>query len=72
MHLPLPPSLPPSNPPPSILHSGCSPFVDASSHSLTEGCDVGTATGGHYNTAASRPDWDVIWGGGTCRERKVG
>lgn len=60
---PLPPSFPPS-----ILHSGCCPFLDGapcSSCCLTEGCDVGTTTRGHYDTPASWPDGDVIWGGGT-------
>lgn len=60
---PLPPSFPPS-----ILHSGCCPFLDGapcSSCCLTEGRDVGTTTRGHYDTPASWPDGDVIWGGGT-------
>lgn len=69
MHL-LPPSLsPPSLPlsiPTPILHSGRLPFfLDVSSCCLTEGCDVGTTTRGHYDTPASRPDGDFVWGGGT-------
>lgn len=60
--------------PPSILPSGCSSplsgWVSSSSCCLTEGCDVGAATRGHYNTAASRPDGDVIWSRGTWTRTK--
>lgn len=31
---------------------------------LAEGCDVGSTTRGNYDTPASRPDGDFLWGGG--------
>lgn len=75
MHLLLPPlphfpfPLPPTlNPAPWLL--SFSGRIPSSSCCLTEGCDVGTTTRGHYNTPASWPDGDVIWGGGTWSAKK--
>lgn len=38
---------------------------------LTQRRDVGTTTRGHYNTATSRPDGEVIWGWRTWGKKMI-
>lgn len=50
---------------PLILQSYYCPFMERLSFCcLTEGCDVGATTRGHYDTSASRSNGDVLWSGG--------
>lgn len=48
-----------------ILQSYYCPFMDRLSFCcLTEGCDVGATTRGHYDASTSRSNGDVLWSGG--------